>query len=352
MTQLATESSFSSLGLMGGCGSSGTTLLVHLLSRHPGIGSGPEFNCFNHPELYDIQRLHRIYPAMKAGRAPPAGYVDVPVFMTHRPHFAVDDDLIESWMRESGSSQEFVGRLLDHLLRLFSCSVVLEKSPSNVYCFVDAARELEGVKLIHLIRDGRDVVVSLMRRGFNLFGAGSRWLYDTVRGLEARGARGYLEARYEGLVRDPDGTTARILEHLDVPDPEMPERQSSRRGLYTEEWRSRSEPRAWNQTPSDPISDRSVGQYRERLSHGDLDQLYRIRLLESVPSAPGIPREFGELLDFLGYTTNAEVPDGPPTRRHDLRLEMQDYRRRVERFWGRNYWHLPHRLTRIGGSRG
>ena len=42
------------IAIAGGCGSSGTTLLAHLLSKHPDIGSGPEFNFFNHFEIFDF----------------------------------------------------------------------------------------------------------------------------------------------------------------------------------------------------------------------------------------------------------------------------------------------------------
>ena len=57
MKSAGDDATFERLGLMGGCGSSGTTLLVHLLSRHAEIGSGPEFNCINHPELYELRSL-------------------------------------------------------------------------------------------------------------------------------------------------------------------------------------------------------------------------------------------------------------------------------------------------------
>lgn len=342
------ERPFARLGLMGGCGSSGTTLLVHLLSRHPEIGSGPEFNCFNRPELYDLSTLRRAWPEIRRGRAKPAGYIDVPVFMTHRDHYQITDELIEQWMRDSSTAGGFIGRLKEHLHRTLGCRIVLEKSPTNVYCFRTASAVLPGVKIIHLMRDGRDVAVSLMRRGFSLFGAGSRWLYDTVRAIEARDVPGYLETRYEELVADPEMVCRRLLSHLGVD--EMPEASvpvDDHPGLYTEQWKSRAEPRAWNQTPGDPISSRSVGQYRERLSPAQLAQLNRIRLRPNVAVRGDLPRQFGDLVEYLGYEAAPARP--APAHRHsaDLRMEVDDYVRRVRRHHNRNYWPLPRRLTQF-----
>ena len=352
MTSVRQDQPFSRLGLMGGSGSSGTTLLVHLLSRDPAIGSGPEFNCFNHPEVYEAAALRRAWPELRRGRAVPAGYIDVPVFMTHREHYGITDHLIEQWLGDSESGAGFVSQLKEHLHRVLKCELVLEKSPTNIYCFRDAGESLPGVKLIHMIRDGRDVTVSLMRRGFNLFGAGSRWLYDTVRGLEAREASNYLEVRYESLVADPDPVCRSLLSHLGVDRLQPADgADHERRGLYTEQWTNRAEPRAWNQTPSDPITSRSVGQFRERLSSGDIERLKRICLHRSVAVTGGLPRKFGDLLDHLGYRDEPESGQQRNDVLSDWRLEATDYARRVQRFHNRSYWRMPRRLTQFQRSR-
>jgi len=188
-----------------------------------------------------------------------------------------------------------------------------------------------------------------MRRGFNLFGAGSRWLYDTVRGLEARGSPAYLEARYEDLVSDPDDTCERLLRHFGAGQPRIAlEGSTGRRGEYNEQWLSRAEPRAWNQRPSDPISSRSVGQYREKLSVRDLDRLERISLHRSVRVADGLPRTFGDLVRFLGYSTEPSVAPAESDYVDEMQLELGDYLRRLKRLQNRKEWALPRRYTRFG----
>jgi len=334
---------------MGGCGSSGTTLLVHLMSRNVEVGSGPEFNCFNHAELYDIDALRKAWPRLKCGRGAATGYIDVPVFMTHRQHYHITDDLVEYWLSRAVSASEFVQSIQLHLRETLNCRVVLEKSPSNVYTFLAARDSLPGVRLIHVIRDGRDVAVSLFRRGFNLFGAGSRWLYDTLCGLAARGQEDLLEVRYEALVRDPDEVVGKALRHIGA----LREQQrtlvdkAAERGLYSEDWKARSEPRAWNQTPDDPISDRSVGQYRSILCRKELARLYRIRVVDDISLSTGLPRTFGDLIEFLGYD-RTDAPDSTPTDWVvDQQLMLADYYRRLRRFVDRGDWSFPRHYTTL-----
>jgi hypothetical protein len=187
-----------------------------------------------------------------------------------------------------------------------------------------------------------------MRRGFNLFGAGSRWLYDTVHGLEARGAPAYLEARYEDLVSNPDATCERLLRHFGAGQSRIAlDGSTGRRGEYNEQWMNRAEPRAWNQRPSDPISSRSVGQFREKLSPRDLDRLERISLHRNVHLADGLPRTFGDLLRFLGYSTEPNRAPAESDYVAELQLEFDDYLRRLKRFQSRNDRGLPRRFTRF-----
>ncbi|MEW8321410.1 MAG: sulfotransferase [Candidatus Thiodiazotropha taylori] len=338
----------SDLCIVGGCGSSGTTLLAHIVSKHEKIGSGPEFNCFNHLELYDFDSFKKELTNLQVGRAKPSGYVDVPVFMTFQDHYGVHHELIHEWVAQSSSSLEFICLLRDHLLDHFRCEIFFEKSPTNAYCLNAAGKTLNGVKLVHMVRDGRDVVCSLMKRGWNLFGAGSRWLYDTVQGLEARNNPNYMELRYEEFVSDPGSVLNELFSHLNVSKTanDLIDSKKEVPGLYSEEWTNRSEPNAWNQTPSDPISTNSIGRYKEKLSKGELNYLNKIKIKRSVDIAQDTPRTFGELLEYLDYPRSVEqnsITESSKSINNFYRVS--DYLRRVRRFHNRNYWNLPQIYT-------
>jgi hypothetical protein len=224
------------LALMGGCGSSGTTLLTHLVSRHPQVASGPEFNCFNHIDLFDFARFKRRAYRAVAGRCDPSGYIDVSTFMTSREQYTLTTALILEWLQNADTLRDFLLAIQRHMLARYGASLFLEKSPTNVYTFHAFSRLFSEIPLIHVIRDGRDVAVSLMKREFNLFGAGSRWLYDTLCGLRSRDAPTYLEIRYEDLVFSPESVLQKIFYHIGVDDSVsvLSQHVSEQSGVYTE----------------------------------------------------------------------------------------------------------------------
>ena len=338
------------LAIVGGCGSSGTTLLAHLLSRHPQVASGPEFNCFNHPEIFDIAQLRRCLPEMLRSGCRSNGYNNVHAFMSYREHYGIVPERVLAWAAKSTEAGDFLRHVHTHVRERFQRPVFVEKSPTNVYNFARLAREFPDIPLVHVIRDGRDVATSLTKRGFNLFAAGSRWLYDTLAGLQARGAANYLEVRYEELVIEPQRVLTEIFRHIGV-DPGVDVLAQAARvepGVYNEDWKARHEPSVWQQTPADPISAASVGRYRQSLSREDLSMLARISLTPRAAQRLCGPGSFGALIEHLGYDAAEAVPARDWRQRlSELRLELTDYNRRLSRFHNHRQWMLPPRYTRI-----
>lgn len=178
------------------------------------------------------------------------------------------------------------------------------------------------------------MAASLCRRGFNLYFAGTRWLYDTLSGLAARGSNSYLEVTYEDLVSSPDAILRRIFNHLGAePDFEFTtgiRDPADNHGVYEEHWNDRKEPRAWNQTPADPISTASIGKYKKAFTEKELSTLYRIRLSDRAADSLNTDvRTFGDLIDHLGYTSISVVSRYVPVgqRLHEKYLELEDYLR-------------------------
>jgi hypothetical protein len=339
------------LVIVGGCGSSGTTLLAHLLSRHPAVASGAEMNFFNHKEVLSLKELARHKKALFQRRRLTDGYNDVPTFLTPGKTFGIDQERLDEWVDRSNSVHELYESFADHLCALHGTSLFVEKSPTNVYNFAALTKLFPSLPLIHQVRDGRDVVVSLMARGKTLFQAGSRWLYDTVAGLGARGTPGYIETRYEDLVSDPATTLKHIFRHIEIPfEPAALQNPPlTGKGIYIEQWLERAPGRAWKQTPSDPVSTTSVGRYRDSLTPEQLSTLYRIRLTKRAATRLEAPVcSFPELLHFLGYW-NGETTALTRTRQRrttEWMWELRDYYRRARRYYHRTR-RLPPRLTAI-----
>ncbi|HEY5301034.1 MAG TPA: sulfotransferase, partial [Acetobacteraceae bacterium] len=128
------RSTLRGLVVMGGAARSGTTLLRGTMGRHPLIASLPETTVF----------LHRITSARHLGQR--LGWNPV---------------LIEQWQARSRSQVEFIERVHRAVVAEFGRPVWLEKTPANVLRFGFVRRSFPQAKLVHVIRDGRDVVSSL-----------------------------------------------------------------------------------------------------------------------------------------------------------------------------------------------
>lgn len=191
-----------SIVVIGGAPRSGTTLLRSMLGRHPLIASGPETTVF----------LHRISSPTDLGQ-----------------RLGWNPAEIEQWQCESNSQTEFIERFRDAVLRQSGKRVWAEKTPHNVFRFGFVRRHFPQAKLIHIVRDGRDVVCSLRRTSFaKLDGVdpgsvaaalrcGVQWRDSVRAGMRFRGDPAYRELHYEDLVRNPGLVLRELLDFLDLP---------------------------------------------------------------------------------------------------------------------------------------
>jgi hypothetical protein len=335
------------IAILGGSGGSGSSLLTHLLSRHPRIASGPELGFFNHVEVYDLDAFRRHLDALFSSRRATPGYKRAWHFLKASQHYGLDRAILEAWLAESDSARELFTRLWEHITRRFERPWFVEKTPTNAYCFRLLAERFPDLPLVHILRDGRDVAASLRRRGVTLFEAGSRWLYDTLAARAAARSPRYLELRYEDLVRDPDATVGRAAAHLGL------ERVAG--GLagsaapvatYDDDW-NRKVPQRWHQTPLQPISEASVGSHRRELTAAELDTLSRIAITKRAAAELGAEVETtDDLLELLGYGRTGVAARAGIGRARELRLELRDRLRQV-RISVRKRSPWPARLTRI-----
>jgi hypothetical protein len=341
------------LALAGGCGSSGTTLLAHLLGRHSKIVTGPELDFFNHPEAWSPGELAGAVDELFGRRRLSSGYKLVVGFCKPAAEFGIDAALVATWAKSSSRVGDLCDKLAAHVCAGKGAQWYVEKTPTNVYGFDVLSRSVPGMPLIHQIRDGRDVAASLVRRGKTLFYAGSRWLYDTLAGLRARGRDGYLELRYEDLVTDPGTVLARVLGALGLAFEDgmlSASGRVERAGEYLEAWRERAAPKHWTSVPSDAVSSKSIGCGLRELSERQLSMLYRIRLTDRAAADLAAPvLTFGELLDLLGYPKSPSQPMhvGVGVRLNEAVSEAADYVERARRSL-RYTRRLPRIVTRIG----
>jgi hypothetical protein len=163
------------------------------------------------------------------------------------------------------AARAFLAVLLDRPLQLAGARHVVFKTPDDVVYLDHLVRLLPDARYVHIVRDGRDVTLSTMRRfaTLNHYGKATaaaclrRWV-DFVDRVRARDDVALIHVRYEDLVTDPAMVLRRIcaflglsfekamlvpdLANQDLPDREVGAQDVLRRagtiGVETGRWRT------------------------------------------------------------------------------------------------------------------
>lgn len=277
---------------------SGTTWLQQLLCSHPSIASPQETHLFHEflgPlfEKWERQRqwADDAVAAIELGKAPVRRLVGLPAIL--------DDEQFDDLARN------FVAAIVDRSLEAKpGASVVLEKTPSNSMRTDLIDRLLPGVRFIHIVRDPREVVESLLDAGpwgGNWAPKGptraARMWREHFLGARraARFGDRYVEIRLEDLRRDTAGVVARLFEFCgvsaipDAADATAPSEATVTSGAYA--LAPRIAARLRGTAPAEPLG-------------------FRRGPDEARPGLDGrgrlvVERELGPFLRDLGYTHDA-----------------------------------------------
>jgi hypothetical protein len=189
------------LVLLVGAPRSGTTWLQRMLAAHPSVASPQETDLFARylEPLADAWAWQqRGGPdAWKARR-----YKGLPAVLTSDEFTTITRDYVQAIVARAAALRP-------------GASIVLEKSPSTSLCADAIAQLTPDARVLHLVRDGRDVAASLLAasEGWGRWWA-PRTLPDAARAWvrHVEGARRadalgvpYLEVRYEALVAGDAG---------------------------------------------------------------------------------------------------------------------------------------------------
>jgi Sulfotransferase family len=275
---------------------SGTTLLRLMLDAHPEMAVPPETHF-----VLDVIR------AFKAGPVTAEGFVDIVTSHRRWPDFGLEPAALRERVAELSPLEP--GEALRTFYRLYAERAGKlrwgDKTPGYLRRMRAIERVLPEARFVHLIRDGRDVAVSITGLHFGpqtVQDAAERWA-RRIRRARRQGAkvRSYTEVRYEDLVADPEPTLRRICGiielHWDDAMLEYHQRAPERLSEITRDLRRGKESREGEVIPADqrvaiherasrpPQSDR-VGRWRSEMSEADRQVFARTA---------------GDLLEELGY---------------------------------------------------
>jgi hypothetical protein len=190
--------------VLGGAPRSGTTLLRRLLDRHPEVCSGAETKLFV-PAAFNLAWLAQAY--------------------------AIPRHELEDMRRAARSQAAFIDAFAARVRAESGKLRWAEKTPQNIRHLDWILEHFPVASVVHIIRDGRDVICSmrehpdwrwvdgawqrvLVPRTLDWYA--QRWLEDTSAGLARRGDSRYAEVRYEDLVADPRSALQAICERVGI----------------------------------------------------------------------------------------------------------------------------------------
>jgi hypothetical protein len=199
-----------------GVNRSGTTLLRMMLDAHPELTIPPETHFV--PDLIEACREGRTVDDLVAIVTGQREWED----------FGIDAGELRAALERVG--QPDPGGSVRAFFELYAARTGKprygDKTPSYGRSMTAIAAALPESRFIHVIRDGRDVFLSIrdrspVRRPPER--VARRWRRRIVDAREqARGLDHYAEVRYEELVQDPESALRRLCEFVELPwDPAM-----------------------------------------------------------------------------------------------------------------------------------
>jgi hypothetical protein len=191
---------------------SGTTLLRLMLDAHPALAIPPETHFF--PSVPDA-----VAGARRPARAFRQAVVSSPRWGDLGLSAAALDARLEALDPfDLGDALRAVYRLY---AERFDKPRWGDKTPAHLLHMPAIASVLPEARFVHIIRDGRDVALSIVERSFgpvSLESAASWWRQQILTARShARELPGYIELRYEDLVADPEPTLRAVCSLVELP---------------------------------------------------------------------------------------------------------------------------------------
>ncbi|MEM8744713.1 MAG: sulfotransferase [Pseudomonadota bacterium] len=226
---------------LGGDARSGTTLLIDLIGLHPQISAIYETNFLIRivrlltkygwtSRVHGPKRIHDImqdacefYPTSRLTeiRGTRERFLHGPNHVLLEPEFVMKqtEKLERSlrWGNHDEALNSFILDLFAEHCRAESKPRWVNKTPRNINVLPRLYAAMPGMRFIHSIRDGRDVVCSNMRRGSrNMAEGAASWIEIARLGQAYAQTYGdsFLEVRYESLLQDPQKELDRIFAWL------------------------------------------------------------------------------------------------------------------------------------------
>lgn len=267
-----------------GAGRSGTTLLRRMLLAHPSIHIPPE--------AHILKRCIQVYRRHSNMRWRDLVFLIVAQYQNSRDFEEVPFAPLAHELMAAPIGKRSLSFIIDQLYRYHaklykpSAQIWGDKTPGNTASLPGIARVFPEARFIHIVRDGYDVVCSLLTVGLseNLEAAAKSWIVNTRRAEKFRKSHSnpFITVRYEELVSDPERIIKGIADFIDinyvdgmVASEKVAETMFEQGGIN-----------ANDASLFKPVTTDNIGKGRRNLSRGECDRLEKL---------------IGEDLEYWGY---------------------------------------------------
>jgi len=313
MTTSRTESDASARPLpviaVGGAPSSGTTLLADLLDAVPSLACPPELYVLCTRDAFKFDGAFR--RAAIEGRSFPSSAVyaaDAQFFnRKYLDCVGLDPAGLARLIEDSSDLADFMSRFgaVYGRFRSLELRALAEKTPININAASEFLDHFQSGVFVHLVRDGRAVVASLIRRGYSLYEASLIWMAQVHAAESLRGRENFIEVRFEDLIERPFNVASEVASlvglHADPREIERRFRVNSYRAELPriQSWSASCYTGAVNAPPP----------FTQVISSKNCAWMESIALVESRPSE-GLSYlcSFAGLLDRYGYECMGALP--------------------------------------------
>jgi len=285
-----------------GSGSSGTTLLSILLDKHSLIACGPELSVFNKQRIYDdYTKFTKMLPIWLKKGLSTDGQAEYREFFFNLEAYCCTQEQLFEFTKNSTNLRDFFDQFFLYYLQQRKKIIFGEKTGSNSYCLKYFLKLYPQAPIIHIVRDGRDVICSLMDRGNSAFHSVSHWLYNVSASIRYEDQDNYLQIHYENLITQPKEQLIKICQHLGV-DYEDKMLDEEAGNLYWKKCSMLNVHNTWKSNPLNKLSSKSIGRHQIELSEEIETLFWKISLTPFARyKLQSKYKNTVELMEHLGY---------------------------------------------------
>jgi hypothetical protein len=225
-------------------------------------------------------------------------------------HKQIEDKILN----ECRTGGDFLRAIMEEIARTQGVNRWAENTPEHILYLARIKNEIHDAIIIHMIRDGRDVALSLEKKGWvqpfpwdserRTLVAGLYWEWLVDKGRQQKSALGkdYMEVRYEDLIAQPEITLGEISAFINH---KLDYAQIQRAGIG-----SVSDPNTSFEGESKSGTFDPVGRWRKQFSPEDLEAL---------------EQSIGPTLEQLGYAVTGSSVTGKRSSWKGMRAAYRWY---------------------------